>query len=151
LEDSLRQSERAVRAIADDPARRAAARLGAVFVDLPYFDRFAWAVLRYALHLPPQASRFGDLFHHRAPIALGRAFGEAAVCLSQQRETADSGALLFALAVGYISHAAVDTSMHPMVNRVAKERAAAQRDDPNRQHQEVEKFQSILFHERRFG
>jgi len=151
LADSLPACGKKGAAVLADPALLAAARLGALFVDLPYFDRFAWAVLRYVLHLHPQGSLWGDRLHHQAPIALGRALGEASVRLRRKPETAQAGSLLEALSLGYISHAAVDTSMHPMVNATAATRARALADSPARQHQEVEKFQSILFHERRFG
>ncbi len=123
-----------------------AARLGAVFVDLPYFDRFPSAVLRYLLDRPPAPSRWGDVTHHRAPIAVGRGLAEEAARLG-----GDDGAWLHALALGYISHAAVDRSVHPHVNALAAARAERLRDTHARQHQEVEKYQSILFHDARMG
>jgi len=135
------------------PPLRAAARLGAVFVDLPYFDRFGQAVLNYVLGRQQASSRWGDVLHHRSPIELGRRLGEASVRLGAASATREEGQLLRALALGYISHAAVDTSMHPMVNRLALERTAAlgAKTTANQQHQEVEKYQSVLFHEERLG
>ena len=58
---------------------------------------------------------------------------------------------MLALALGYISHAAADTSMHPLVNQLARKRAVSRGDSESRQHNEVEKYQSVLFHEVRFG
>ena len=123
-----------------------ALRLGAVFVDLPYFERFPMAVLRYLLERPPAASRWGDVTHNRAPIAVGRGLVEEA-----QRLGGEEGAWLRALALGYICHAAVDRAVHPHVNALAARRAERLKDTPARQHIEIEKYQSILFHDARMG
>jgi hypothetical protein len=58
---------------------------------------------------------------------------------------------VLALALGFVSHLAVDASLHPLVNRLARARAERIGDHPLRQHTEVEKFQSVLFHEARNG
>lgn len=128
------------------PPRADAAKLGALFVDLPYFDRFPLAVGRYLFKRPPAPSRWGDVTHHRAPIAVARALMEEA-----RRADAAARGWLHSFALGYICHAAVDRSVHPHVNAFAKARAEAQGDTLSRQHQEVEKYQSILFHEQRLG
>lgn len=124
----------------------AALRLGAVFVDLPYFEHFPLAVVRYLLGRPPAPSRWGDVTHHRAPIAVGRGLVEEA-----QRLGGEEGAWLRTLALGYICHAAVDRAMHPHVNGLAARRAQRLNDTHARQHIEVEKYQSILFHDARMG
>lgn len=123
-----------------------AAKLGAVLVDLPYFERFPLAVARYLLSRPPAHSRWGDVTHHRAPIAVGRGLAEEAARLG-----GEDGAWLHALALGYISHAAVDRTVHPHVNSLAAARAARLGDAHARQHVEVEKYQSIMFHDARMG
>lgn len=150
LADSLAGSSAWVRR-ATSGQHQAAARLGALFVDLPYFDRFAWAVIRYALKRPQAHSVWGDVFHQKTPIALGRLFGEAGVRLAAKTATRQAGETLTALALGYISHAALDTSMHPHINRLARERAARTGLHPSQEHHEIEKFQSLIFHEQRFG
>jgi hypothetical protein len=58
---------------------------------------------------------------------------------------------VLALALGFASHLAVDASLHPLINRLARARAERIGDHPLRQHTEVEKFQSVLFHEARNG
>ena len=133
------------------PSLRDAARAGALFVDLPYFHWFAIGLVRYALRWPQAPSRWGDLLHQRAPIRLGVALGEAGAVLLRSAATAETGAYLRALALGYVSHAALDTLMHPLVNRLAAEQAAALGDTVARQHGEVEKIHSVLFHEERYG
>lgn len=150
LKDTLAPAA-SLAAMTASPPLQAAARLGAVFVDLPYFDRFGWAVVNYVLGRQQAPSRWGDVFHHRTPIELGRRLGEASLPLLASSATREDGELLRALALGYISHAAVDTSMHPLVNRLARERAAALGGTPALQHNEVEKYQSVLFHEERLG
>jgi hypothetical protein len=77
--------------------------------------------------------------------------GEAGIALKRSAATREAGAYLCAWALGYISHAAIDTALHPLVNLLAARRASALRDTLSRQHGEVEKFQSILFHEQRNG
>lgn len=151
LADTLESASAYARAATASPRLHAAARLGALYVDLPYFDRFALAVVNYLRKRPQVGSRWGGIHHTQTPIARGRLLGEAGVRLSRQAQTREAGEYLVALALGYISHAAVDRSMHPLVNRLAAERAQRLSTAHSVEHQEVEKFQSILFHEARFG
>lgn len=151
LEDTLAGATGALHRRTREPALREAARLGAVFVDLPYFAGFSLVVLRYLLKRPQAHSPWGDLYHQRAPMALGRALGEAGVRLARERHSRTEGEALAALALGYYSHAAIDTALHPLVNRLADDRAATLGDAPSRQHHEVEKYQSLLFHHERLG
>ncbi len=150
LVDSLAMSSAWVRRATSGPYHRAA-RLGALFVDLPYFDRFSLAVARYALRQPQALSRWGHVFHQNTPIALGRLLGECGHALTHKTATREAGETLTALSLGYISHAALDTAMHPHINRLARERAERTGLDPSVEHQEIEKFHSLLFHEQRFG
>lgn len=149
LEDSIQRSS--ARGFLAPGERRAEARLGALFVDLPYFDRFPRAVARYLLKLPVTASAWGDIFHWQAPVALGKRLLVAARGLRGARSSRESGERLLAIGLGYFSHLAVDAAIHPSVNRLARRRAARLGDRVLRQHNEVEKFQSILFHEERHG
>jgi len=136
---------------ATSASHHAAARLGALFVDLPYFDRFSLAVVRYVLRRPQAHSPWGDAFHQKTPIALGRLLGEAGRRLAGQTATREAGETLTALALGYVSHAALDTAMHPHINELARQRATRTGLHPSQEHHEIEKFQSLLFHEQRFG
>jgi hypothetical protein len=146
-----RAPARVTRALAP-PACAAAVRVGAMFVDLPYFDRFGRGLVRYVLGLPQASSPWGDRFHQQAPIALGIRIAETGARLSRTAATREVGEALVALAVGYTSHAAVDAALHPLVNRLAIARGA-RLGTPGftREHQEVEKYQSVLFHEARYG
>ncbi len=142
-EDAL--LEPGLRALLAQPSLWQAARLGALIVDFPYFERFAWKALCYALKQPQPASRWGDLFHKRCPVAIGRGLVRAA-----QRLAGGRGRRMLALAVGYFSHLAVDTCTHPLVNRLARARAQLSGDEMVH-HRDVEKYQSVLFHEQRNG
>lgn len=127
------------------------ARLGALIIDFPYFERFPLGVLRYLLERPLAVSPWGDLFHHQRPVTIGRHLILTAQKLSRNADSVDASQRVLALGLGYLSHVAVDASLHPMVNRLAAQRAARLHELPARQHSEVEKFQSVLFHEARLG
>ncbi len=123
-----------------------AARLGAVLVDLPYFERFPVELARYLLRRPPRPSVWGDRFHRESPSRVGWELLRAARAMSGTRR----GPTL-SLALGYISHCAVDWTLHPLVNRLARARAARIGSPEGVEHREVEKFQSVIFHSERFG
>lgn len=153
LADSLAAADASTRAAAglDDRERGALLRLGAVMIDLPYFDRFALGVARYLLGRPLATSPVGDAFHRQRPVELGKRLLQRAAELRAHRASARDGERLLSVALGYFSHVAVDASMHPLVNQLASVRAARLGDRQARQHSEVEKFHSVLFHEERLG
>lgn len=118
-----------------------AARLGAVALDLPYFDRYLEEVARYVIGRPPRGSPWGSLVHERAAV------GIAVYVLERAR--LDRSDRLGALGLGLVSHAAMDRQLHPLVNALARRHAGRLSHDAA--HREVEKFQSICFHEMYFG
>ncbi len=119
------------------------ARLGAILVDLPYFERFPVELLRYVAGLSPGGSPWGDLLHRGRPARVGLELLRQAH--GDRRESR------LALALGYLSHAAVDRAIHPLVNSLARPRAQKSGATESAKHREVEKYQSVLFHERRLG
>lgn len=125
-----------------------AARLGVLFVDLPYFASFEQELVRYLLHLAPQGNPWGDRTHSEAVAILVAVVRRAA-------ETADSFARdeNRAFALGLASHLAIDRAVHPLVNWLAERDVADGLSKGNHAaaHREVEKFQSICFHETYFG
>ncbi|MBI4509352.1 MAG: hypothetical protein HY698_06925 [Deltaproteobacteria bacterium] len=139
-----------LRSFLADPAKERAARLGAVLVDLPYFNRFPLAVARYFVNLPQAKSTWGAIFHRQAPALVGRSLLTLARDEGALRGSPE-GELLLALALGYHSHVALDTQVHPLVNALARPRAAALGRPEMSEHHDVEKYQSIFFHEDRFG
>jgi hypothetical protein len=118
-----------------------AARFGALVPDLPYFHRYAVEVIRYVARVPAQPSPRGAAIHDGGAVALlGSVLGIA------RRERDDD---LAAIALGLASHCAIDRALHPLVNALA--RAHPVGDSHDASHREVEKFQSICFHEQYLG
>jgi hypothetical protein len=132
------------------PDLRELGRLGALVIDFPYFERFPLGVARHFLKLPTAVSKWGDALHHGRPVLVAKSMLLRVRAL--YADGAESAAQrVLALALGFVSHLAVDASLHPLVNRLARARAERIGDHPLRQHSEVEKFQSVLFHEARNG
>jgi hypothetical protein len=119
-----------------------AARLGALVPDLPYFHRYVAEVVRYVAGVPARPSRWGAMIHQDggAVALLGSLLGIA------RRERDDD---LSAIALGVASHCAIDRALHPLINALARAHPVGGNHDAS--HREVEKFQSICFHERYLG
>ncbi|MGN6108824.1 MAG: zinc dependent phospholipase C family protein, partial [Kofleriaceae bacterium] len=118
-----------------------AARLGALLPDLPYFDSYALEVARYVAGVPARPSRWGAAIHEGGAVAmLG---GLLDVARRERDET------LSAIALGLASHCAIDRALHPLVNALARLHRGGKNHDAS--HREVEKFQSICFHEQYLG
>ncbi|HWO17903.1 MAG TPA: zinc dependent phospholipase C family protein [Kofleriaceae bacterium] len=131
----------------DAPVRRLlvrrddAARLGALVPDLPYFHRYALEVVRYLTGLPAQASPWGAAIHDGGAVVL---LGSLLAVARRERDP-----VLGAIALGVASHCAIDRALHPLVNALARQHRGALSHDAA--HREVEKFQSICFHEQYLG
>jgi hypothetical protein len=121
--------------------REDAARLGALLVDLPYFHRYVGEVVRYAIGAPARPSPWGALLHEGGAIAL--LDGVLEVARRRRDET------IGAIAIGLASHLAIDRALHPLINALARRHPVGK--DLGSAHREVEKFQSICFHERYHG
>jgi len=118
-----------------------AARFGAMVPDLPYFHRYVVEVIRYVTHMPAQPSPWGAAIHDGGAVALLGSF------LSIARRDRDDD--LAAIALGLASHCAIDRALHPLINALARAHPAGGSHDAS--HREVEKFQSICFHEQYLG
>jgi hypothetical protein len=118
-----------------------AARFGALVPDLAYFHRYVVEVIRYVARLPAQPSPRGAAIHEGGAVALLGSLLDLA-----RRERDDD---LAAIALGVASHCAIDRALHPLINALA--RAYPVGDSHDAAHREVEKFQSICFHERYLG
>lgn len=131
----------------DAPVRRRlvrrddAARFGAIVPDLPYFDRYAAEVVRYLTRLPARPSPWGAAIHDGGAIAL---LGSLLAVARRERDET-----LSAIALGVASHCAMDRALHPLINALARMHRGGKTHDAS--HREVEKFQSICFHERYLG
>lgn len=118
--------------------REDAARLGALLVDLPYFHRFAGEVVRYLAGIPAKPSPWGPALHERGGAVL---LLHELVALARRERDDD----LAAIALGLASHASMDRALHPLINSLARLHREGKNHDAS--HREVEKFQSICFHE----
>lgn len=118
-----------------------AARFGAIVPDLPYFHRYVLEVVRYVTGVPARPSPWGAALHDGGAVALLGSLLEIA-----RRERDD---LLGAIALGLASHCAIDRALHPLINALARRHRAGKSHDAS--HREVEKFQSICFHEQYLG
>jgi hypothetical protein len=118
-----------------------AAKFGAVVPDLAYFRRYALEVLRYLVRAPARPSRWGTAIHDGGAIAL-----LGSVLRIARRERDDE---LAAIALGLASHCAIDRALHPLINALARANPVGRNHDAS--HREVEKFQSICFHEQYLG
>lgn len=124
-----------------------AARLGALWVDLPYFATFKTDIARYALGRPLPTSHWGTETHERA-VPLLRAVIRRGCAVSGDYARCEA----VAFAIGLASHLAIDRALHPLINWLAERRTASHpRMTHDQAHREVEKFQSIAFHEAYFG
>jgi len=126
-------------------------RLGSVVIDLPYFERFPMGVLRYLLKRPTALSEWAKALHLTTPVAVAHELLAQTRALRQQKSTLREADEVLALALGYVSHLAIDRALHPLVNQLARERAAKVGRDPDHHHTDVEKYHSVLFHEARLG
>ncbi|HSK02769.1 MAG TPA: zinc dependent phospholipase C family protein [Kofleriaceae bacterium] len=120
-----------------------AARFGAIVPDLPYFHRYAIEVVRYVTGLPAQPSPWGAAIHGEGGGAL-MLLGSLLEVARRERDD-----LLGAIALGVASHCAIDRALHPLINALARLHPAGKSHDAS--HREVEKFQSICFHEQYLG
>ena len=118
-----------------------AARLGAIVVDLPYFHRYTTEVTRYVLGVPAKPSPWGTTLHDGGAVDL------LAAMIDVARRERDP--LIGAIALGIASHCAIDRALHPLINALARLHREGKNHDAS--HREVEKFQSICFHEQYMG
>ena len=124
-----------------------AARLGAVWLDLPYFASFRANVVRYGLGLALPHSAWGTETHDRAAPLLRAVIRHGAAV---RDELARCEAAAFT--IGLASHIAIDRALHPLVNWLAERyRVEKPKLTMAQAHREVEKFHSLEFHETYWG
>lgn len=114
-------------------------RVGAVLVDLPYFDGFVRRALDDLRGLPDRTSFWGDRFHRDGAEHLVGAILRRALRLPDPEP-------LVALAIGLHSHVLLDVATHPDINRAAAEIVARDGGRPEAAHRAVENVQAELWH-----
>jgi hypothetical protein len=98
-------------------------------------------VVRYLTGLPGRPSAWGAAIHEGGAVALLHSL------LAVARRERDED--LAAIALGLASHCAIDRALHPLINALARAYPAGRNHDAA--HREVEKFQSVCFHEQYLG
>lgn len=81
-------------------------RLGSVLVDLPYYGNLVYSGLRSVAGLDIRYNPWGTLLHHRAP-------GQLALALLETAENEPG----IHLALGYLTHFAIDVLFHREIQR----------------------------------
>lgn len=138
--------ERFARAFASAAGAR---RLGAVFVDLPYFTSFPLQVARHLVGRVSLGDPWGHVFHTRG---VGRlALASIAAIRRRHLDSREDGAPAIAFLGGYLSHHAMDRLIHPVVQRHVREALAVGGGWFESHHTEAEKYQSLFFHEETLG
>ncbi len=146
LARSDRLPARFERAFACAPGAR---RLGAVFVDLPYFTAFPLQVARHFVGRVSLSDPWGHVFHTRGVGRLALAVVEGV--RRRHLEAREGGAEAIAFLGGYLSHHAMDRLIHPVVQRHVREHLAASGGWFESHHTEAEKYQSLFFHHELLG
>jgi hypothetical protein len=91
--------------------------------------------------IPAKPSVWGQTLHDGGAVDLLSGLIDVA-----RRERDDT---LGAIALGVASHCAIDRGLHPLINALARKHVVGKNHDAS--HREVEKFQSICFHEQYMG
>jgi hypothetical protein len=119
-------------------------RLGAVFHDLAYYGNMALMAVRYGLRRPAEESYWGRMIHEDRPAEFLARFVAAA------RTSDASGPLTrqerLALCAGLCSHAALDLSLHPLVNYIARRDCLEHGGAESHHHRLAEKYHAMFFH-----
>ena len=121
-------------------------RLGSIFHDLPYYGNMLAEAVRYGLGSPaldePWAYRMHSVRPDRFVASYIRAAATAPGLERDER---------LALVGGLVSHAALDLTLHPLVNYCARRDTAEHGGHESVHHRLTEKYQALFFHLDRIG
>jgi hypothetical protein len=122
------------------------ARLGGIFHDLPYYGNMLAEAVRYGLGSPaldePWAYRMHSVRPERFVASFVRAAARAEGLSRDER---------LALVGGLVSHAALDLTLHPLVNYCARRDTARYSGHESVHHRLTEKYHALFFHRERLG
>jgi hypothetical protein len=122
-------------------------RLGSIFHDLPYYGNMALMAIRYGLKRPAEESFWGARLHATSPAD----FVAHYIAQARTSEAPLTEVERLALVGGLLSHVALDCTLHPLVNFIARKDAAADGVSESHHHRLTEKYHSLFFHVDRFG
>ncbi len=123
------------------------ARLGSIFHDLPYYGNMVLMAIRYGLKRPAEESFWGAQLHANRPAD----FVAHYIASARTFEGPLSRPERLALVGGLLSHVALDCTLHPLVNWIARRDAAIDGVSESHHHRLTEKYHSMFFHLDRFG
>jgi hypothetical protein len=126
-------------ACADEPRYT---RLGAIFHDLAYYGNMAIMAVRYGLRRPAEASYWGARVHYDRPDQYLAHFVATARSLDSQLSRRER----LALVAGFCSHVALDLSLHPLVNYIARRDRARFGGAESHHHRLAEKYHAMFYH-----
>ncbi|MFH1131626.1 MAG: zinc dependent phospholipase C family protein [Pseudomonadota bacterium] len=117
--------------------------LGSVLCDLAYHSRFWRQCVKHVIRRPYLESHWGDLMHKRGTGTLAYALlAESAKRKCGKKIRGE----LISLAAGYLSHHAVDGTVHPAIVREVEQRQKHSNLASIVLHSEIERYQSLFFH-----
>jgi hypothetical protein len=125
--------------------RRALAFLGCTLPDLPNFHGLPAQLLGTLMGRDTDPNPWAARFHHDKPMAFG-----LELVRRRDGDRALGPLARLALGMGYFSHAALDTALHPLTHRLCN-KESHNGDSPLRSHRRIEKYQAILMHPRLTG
>ncbi|HEX2572407.1 MAG TPA: hypothetical protein VH877_22870 [Polyangia bacterium] len=120
--------------------------LGSLFHDLPYYGNMLAEMIRYAAQRPAIDSPWSYRMHCMRPDKFVASFLRAAH--TTEGLTRDER---LALVAGLMSHCALDLTLHPLVNYVARRDTALNGGHETFHHRITEKYHALFFHLERFG
>lgn len=136
-----------------DPVRAAIAaqithaRLGSVFVDLPFYTNIVTMMVGYALEMPAENCPFAHKMHRYRPDMF--AWHVLCCCAEEGGELTRDQRL--ALLAGFFSHVALDLEVHPLVNWCARRDLILRGGNESHHHRLTEKYHSLFFHKDLLG
>jgi hypothetical protein len=117
-------------------------RLGSIFHDLPYYGNMALMAVRYGLRRPAEESYWGTKIHYDRPDEFLAWFVATARSIDNRLTRGER----LALVAGFCSHVALDLSMHPLVNYIARRDRAALGGAESHHHRLAEKYHAMFYH-----
>src|SRR5215470_5786636 len=117
-------------------------RLGSIFHDLAYYGNMPLMAVRYGLRRPAEPSVWGYRIHYDRPDLFLARFIETA----HDIEVALSRSERLAVIAGLCSHAALDLSLHPLVNFVARRDCQLYGGAESHHHRLAEKYHALFYH-----
>lgn len=122
-------------------------RLGAIFHDLPYYGNMIVEAIRYGLGSPALDEPWAYRMHSVRPDRFVASFIRAARTVDAPL-TEDER---LALVIGLLSHCALDLTLHPLVNFIARRDTTQYGGHESMHHRITEKYHALFFHVERLG